>query len=198
MIHLRTVSRLLKRCFHPQPRENKILVLLDFDNIIINMCEGDLPPPGSFSLVAGFERLMRQLGKIGKVVEVFVFAPLSTVNLWLDSLHTLGFRTITCPKIVTGKTGSTMEKKDIVDPVLIDLGKRLISEMPGLTHLCIGSGDSDFIPLAQEAERQGLDIIIVAGAGNPESLSPKLARFACRDPFGQKAIYLFSPEGEDD
>jgi hypothetical protein len=170
------------------------VVLIDLENILFNT---DLADPTSFSLEDGLERLMRQLGRLGRIVKVFVFAPIQTANIRLDVLYGLGFCTIVCPRVVVDKTGAKDEKRDTVDPALIDFGKLAISEMPDLTHLCLCSGDQDFIPLLREAQRQGLKIIIVAGGGKPESLSKDLAKYADKDPSGSKMIYFFSAKAEN-
>lgn len=165
---------------------NKILVLLDLENILLNTNAG----PFEFSLVDGFTKIIRKLGEFGRVVEVFVFGPPSTISINLDSLYQMEFRAIACPRVVVEKTGP---KTDTVDSVMIDLGKKMITEMGELTHLCIGSGDRDFLPLVRETERSGLKVIIVAG--NEGSLSEELARFACRNPIsGERAVYFFSPK----
>ncbi len=185
-MHILGLNKFFWRWRRPKPK-NKVLVLLDLENLLLNI---NSTSPFEFSLVEGFTKIMRKLGEFGRVVEVFVFGPPPTINLNLSTLHQMGFRAITCPKVIIEKTGPRI---DTVDSEMIDFGKKMIAEMANLTYLCLGSGDKDFIPLIREAERCGLKIVIVAG--NKDSLSEELTSFVCRNPVsGEKAIYFFSPK----
>lgn len=173
----------------PKPR-NEILVLLDLENLLLNI---EPPSPFEFSLTEGFEKMIKKLAEFGRVIEVFVFGPPPTINIHLDMLHKMGFRSVTCPRVVMGKDGPKM---DTVDAAMIDFGKRMIAEMGGLTHLCIGSGDQDFLPLVKEAKRCGIGIVIFAGS--EDSLSEELANTACKNPLTEeRAVYFFSPKEDN-
>ena len=169
-----------------QRREiNKILVLLDWENLSIS---ADDIPPEKFSLTAGFHRLAQQFRDVGEVTNVFLFAPLPSLATHAEIFYRQGFISVLCPKIHS-KSG---EEQDTTDGIIITFGQRIIGHMPDLTHLCIGSGDRDFVPLAREAIRRGLRIIIVAGSC--QSLAPELSELADIHPMSKKRmVYLFSP-----
>lgn len=164
---------------------NKILVLLDWENLSINVADFS---PDNFSLTAGFHRLAQQLRDVGEVTNVFVFAPLPSLATHAEIFYHQGFISVLCPKIHS-KSG---EEQDTTDSTIITFGQKMIGYMPDLTHLCIGSGDRDFIPLARGAIRQGLRIIIIAGSC--QSLAPKLSELADIHPTSEeRMVYLFSP-----
>lgn len=166
--------------------QNKILFLIDFENLQNNL--ETMPTPGKFSMVAGFDRLFKQISReVGEIDNVFVFAPPRATSLWGETFHKLGLFTILCPEI-ENKSG---EKINTTDETLIAFGKKMILQIPELTHLCLGSGDKDFSPLVREATRKGLRIIVVAG--NLRSLSSELIKLADKKLDGTKMVYLFSP-----
>ncbi len=102
--------------------------------------------------------------------------------------------TIQCDQVVL-KNDLKVTKVDTVDRRIIDDGTFFMEEMPGITHLCLWTGDQDFVELARKARMAGKDIVIVAGS--EKSLSKELARFACNDPDGKRAVYIFSPSMGD-
>jgi len=168
---------------------NQIIVLADWDNLMLN-CK--IPSPDRLSIIEGFDQLVRQLAKVGEILNIFVFGPPQAVNLELEDFRKLGIYAIPCPKI-KDKAG---QETDTVDQTLIEFGKKAISQIPNLTHLCLASGDKDFIPLLREAMRRGLKIIIVAGSIS--SLSAELIPLADKDPAtGRKMILTFSPSKEE-
>ena len=173
---------------HQKPR-NRILVILDFENILlnINVLEVD---PRSFSLTNHFDNLMRKLGEIGQVAKVFVYGPPEVLDRHSRLTSDLGFTTVQCPKQIIKKAGLKTGKVDTVDHRIIEDGNFLLKEMPGITHFCLGSGDGDFVGLLREARWNQKKVIIVVGS--EKSLSPDLAEFACRDSTGKKAIYILS------
>ena len=63
--------------------KNKILVLLDLENILLNTDAG----PFEFSLTDGFAEMVRKLGEFGRIVQVFAFGPPSSISINLDSLY---------------------------------------------------------------------------------------------------------------
>lgn len=177
------IRRLIKRLAQAA-KLKKIIVLIDLENLLRNLNT----PPERFSLADGFDNLMEQLAKIGRVTNVFVFGPPHSIDSHLETLDSLGFTSIPCSKEET-KEG---EKIDTVDSRLVQFGKEMITQIPDLTHLCLGSGDRDFIPFLRWAKRQGLKIIIAAG--NIDSLSGDLIGFAQMDPAtGKRRVYLFAP-----
>lgn len=169
--------------------QNKILFLIDFENLQKNLER--IPTPKKFSITAGFDRLCGQIAQeMGAIINVFVFIPLHAASLWGETFHKLGFFIILCPEI-KDKTG---KETDTTDETLIAFGKKIINQIPDLTHLCLGSGDKDFSTLVREAARKGLKIIVVAR--NLSSLSSELIELADKKPDGSKMVYIFSPSEE--
>lgn len=169
-----------------RPGKNKILLLIDFENLQKNLAI--TPTAEKFSVAAGFDRLFKQISReVGEIDNVFVFVPPHSASLWGETFHKLGFFTILCPKIKS----KSREEIDTTDETLTAFGKKMILQPPELTHLCLGSGDKDFSPLLREAIRKGLKIIVVAG--NFNSLSSELIKLADKKPDGTKMVYLFSP-----
>lgn len=165
-------------------KRNQVLVLIDFENLMLNL---DVPPE-KFSLAEGFDRLIRELGQVGDIMEVSVFASPQTALVHLETLHRHGFFTIPCPRI-KDKAGGT---RDTVDATLMDYGRKRIAQMQGGDYLCLGSGDKDFIPFLREAMGHGLKIIIIAG--NMNSLASGLIGFADRHPvLPKKMVFFLTP-----
>jgi len=157
----------------------RILMLIDWENLLTNLKE--MPPPESYSITAGFDRLCKEIAsEVGEIVNVFVFIPPHLVYTFGETFHKIGFFTIACPKI-RGKKG---EEEDTTDLTLINFGQKAIEDIKDLTHLCLGSGDKDFSLLVRQAIRKGLKIIVVASS--ERSLSTELIKLADK-------IYIFSP-----
>lgn len=176
--------------FRKEKRANKILVLIDFENLQRNI-EVSLFPE-KFSMIVGFDRVIRQISQeIGEIINVFVFMPPQPAYLYGETFYQEGFYTIVCPKI-RDKKG---EERDTTDEIITNFGSKMIDQIPDLTHLCLGSGDKDFSPLVRSAIRKGLKIIIVAGSIS--SLSSDLIRLVDINPdTKKKMVYLFSPTEE--
>ena len=160
---------------------NKVLLLIDWENLLISQKSGQMPSEEGYSIVAGFDRLIDQITlEIGEIVNVFIFAPPHILSSFGETFVKLGFFQIVCPKI-TGKTG---EEEDTTDSTLIDFGKTAIEQIKDLTHLCIGSGDKDFSLLVRQAKRKGLKILVVASSNR--SLAKELIQLA-------NQVFIFSP-----
>ena len=171
-----------------QKQRAKIVMLIDFENLLRNI---EMTPPESFSLMDGFDRLIRQISReVGEIVNVLVFAPPHLATAWAEELYRLGFFTIICPRI-TNKAG---EEEDTTDRILMEFGRKMISHH-NITHLCLCSGDKDFSPFLREVIRQGLKIIIVAG--NLQSLAAELIRLADKKESGERMVYILSPRQEE-
>ena len=162
--------------------KNIILVLIDWENLLINM---DVRLPESFSLSSGLNKLMKWLESIGDVFGVFVFAPPHAVQGYLEIFHKYKFYTILCPKISRGTIDTT-------DETLINFGEQMIAQMRNLSHFCIVSGDRDFSLLIKSAKKQKLKIAIAAG--DLKSLSEELIDLANRHPStNERMVHIFSP-----
>ena len=170
---------------------NLILTLLDGDNLLINARDWADVRSMRFPLEE-FDELMVRLGEIGQVLPPFVFAPPRTLDRYGDQFQKLGFIPIHCPLTVSDKdTGPSSDKKDTVDPTLIDFGRTMmpIFKRSGLTHLCLGSADEHFVSLAREAIRLGVKVIVAAGSEKSLSATGSLAKLACFHK-GKKQVIL--------
>lgn len=166
----------------------RVLMLVDWENLVKNV---ELPPAEKFSVVEGFDKIIKQISQeVGEIVSIFVFAPPHLALPWGEDFHHQGFFTILCPKI-RSKEGV---EEDTTDATIVAFGRKMIAEQ-SITHLCLGSGDRDFIPFVREAIRQGLKIIVIAA--NLRSLAAELIRLVDKKPSGGKMVYLFSPTGEE-
>jgi hypothetical protein len=159
-------------------------IFLDWENLWKNLENFLSSSYERFSPKDWLNRLIEQIGQEeGQVIKVYVFVPLHLASSWAETFYNLGFFTIACPKI-RGKAG---EEIDTTDRTLMSFAETLIDETRELTFICIGSGDQDFIPLANKARDRGLRVI--AAVASWGSLSSE---------FGKKVkkTYLFSPTVE--
>jgi hypothetical protein len=186
-IMLQWLKRLRSGLFSPNQKAS-ILVLGDTDNIIIESLPADHT---KYSIESGLDKMFRWLGKIGQAEQVFFFGPIQSIDDNLEVFRKFGIYSIVCPRVVVDKGVMKNKKKDTVDPTLIAFGTEMIRKTRGLTHLCLCSGDQDFMSLVRYARRMGLDIIIVGASW--ESLARDLADLASCDATGKKLIYIFSP-----
>jgi len=180
---MRRLLAIIRKRFKKLP--NKVLFLIDWENFLSSTAS---IPPERFSLEAGLNRLIEKIAQeVGAIVNIFVFLPPHLVSTWGKILKKQGFFIILCPR-ARDKGG---EERDAVDEELIRFGINMINQIPELTHLCLGSGDQDFVPLLQEARRRGLKIVLAAGS--LQSLSKEVIPFAERSPTGGRRVYLLSP-----
>ena len=168
---------------------NKILFVIDWDNLSSNIITG----VQHYSLAKGFERLIGQLTQVGEVAAVFVFGPPDSINKDLRAFHDEGFWPIPCPRETDKRTHDSV---DVVDSKIVTFVRDMLELMPDLTHICIGSGDSDFIkPLVKVGKRRGKKIMVVSG--KLRSLSQDLKDLADEHPqTGERMVFLFSPTSE--
>lgn len=149
-----------------KPPENHILFMLDVENIAFNVHNPQDDQPSMRFPEEELNIFMAKLGKIGQFAPHFAFAPTSFLNRYSEELHKLGFVVVECPTRVRDKTGEAkIGKQDVVDPTLIEFARKMMPllKKAGLTHLCLGSADGDFIPVIRDAINLGLDIILLAG-----------------------------------
>jgi len=160
--------------------ENRILVLIDWDNIFINLM--DALKPEQIQLSLRFDKLEKWLETIGKIWDVFVFAPPGLTPFHRKIIREHGFYFIACDKIEKGR-----EQIDTVDESLIRFGKSMLNHSD-INYLCLASGDDDFIDLLKLAQKRKLKIAIATA--NFKSLSANLLPFADKHPKTQKKMIL--------
>ena len=163
--------------------KKNILVLVDWSNISFNM---DSEPPERFSPTVGFERFLNWLKEEGDIFSVFVFTDKVHGIAYADFFYQLGFYTIVCPRINTERG-----EIDTTDETLRKFGELMIENAPEITHLCIASGDYDFIGLARKAKLTGKKVMIMAA--DYKSLSDEFAKIADKDESGKPMIHIFHP-----
>lgn len=168
-----------------EPKKNRVLVLMDWENL-----QRDVRYfPDRSSIKERLSKLIVTIAReIGEVVGVYVYLPPHAIFGWGEDLQRLGFWPISCSKI-KNKTG---EKKDTADSMLIDHGKKLIDQITGLTHLCVGSGDIDMEPLIRSARNKGLKTMLIVR--DLQSLNVKLLSLVDARPDGSKLVYTLFPE----
>ena len=151
------VLKEIKQSFLKKSAEKgSALVLIDWENIVQNWPSKGINLTYD-SVYQRFTNLLKRVTKeAGAVFAVYVFSPDYLTSTWAETFWELGFPVINCPKI------KKESEKDTVDETLIREGKKLIN-LP-ISHLCVVSGDSDFIPLYDEASRKNIKIIIVAAS----------------------------------
>lgn len=190
MSWLTWLKRLFRRLFSRKEERKRVLLLVDFENLIITALK-DIPAT-EFSIDSGFRRIIEKITEeVGEIVGVFAFLPSNSAIIWGKDLHLLGFNIISCPR-VRDKKGI---EQDTTDTRLLELGEWLINNIAGLTHLCVGSGDKDFSPLMRKAALKGLKRIVIAA--DLKSLSSDLIKLTDRkSEGGGKMVYLFLPQEE--
>lgn len=185
------LASILSRVLFKRRRQSakSMLIMVDLDNILSGL---DISQdPRSFSLIDGFDRMLQKLGRIAPIVHVFAYGPPETLTRHAGWLGKLQITTVQCNQVVT-KSDVKISKEDTVDHRMIEDGKSFLREMTGVSHLCLWTGDQDFVELARAAKMTGREVIIVAG--REESLSKELARFASNGPDGERAVYIFSAQ----
>lgn len=159
----------------------KILVLVDWENLQWQIGFS----PGRPSLKDRLDSRIKEVAaEVGGVLDVFVFMPPHISYTWGESLHEKGFFIVACPKI-RNKAG---EETDTTDETIIKFGEMMMDNVRGLTHLCLASGDKDFSPLLNRAQRKGLENIIIAG--DIKSLAGDVISLASQRKDGSRRVYI--------
>jgi len=170
--------------------KNKILVLVDLENLLKQVTSINIRPE-QFSITTWFDSVLRRISRdVGNVeaTDVFVFAPPHLAQPWAEIFYRLGFQIVLCP-IVPTKDGKGII--NTTDERLIEFGKA--QSRLGYSHLCLASGDKDFVGLVREASRQGLKIIIIIGSWR--SAAQELLSLADKKLDGsERMVYLLTAE----
>jgi len=121
----------------------------------------------------------------------FIFVKTTNMMRLADKCYELDIYPIVCPPVIREK--DEIRTKNVVDQIMVSFGQTLIGEVSSFTHLCIVSGDADFVPFAEWAKRNGLKVIVFS---HDEKLSEELAQCASEDDSGNKMVYFFLPKTE--
>ena len=168
----------------------KILVLVDLENITINL---SLMPLGGAAPSDVIKNLLPELRKIGDIFYVFVFSPPHRI-IGYESFFKKGlvFREgvslIECPKDIKKIDGRQAEV-DTVDEKIIEWCETIVPEIEGITHVCLCSGDADFLKALKGLKKRGLKIIIASG--QEDSLARELIKLADVNPTTKKKMVFF-------
>ena len=153
----------------------RIVVLVDYENIIQNTPAD----PSTESPTKKIIHLMEEIRGMGRVIGVFVFVPRYLAPPYEMFFWEQEFFPILCPKIrIAG------EETDTSDETLIKFGKEVVFQFRDLTHLCLLSGDADFLPLLKLCRNRGLEIMVAAST--IQSLAKDLIKVASVNPDTKK------------
>lgn len=187
---------------------NKIAVFIDYDNIEINM---KTTPPEKFSRDLGYKRFKEWLSSFGEICVIFIFAPDNSSLVNGEYFYKYGFINISCPILIDREKIETDELEHMslggrelefepsdfapiintTDAIMINTAKIVINLMPEITHICIASGDGDFMPIVKMAQAKNKKLMIMIGGF--KSSSRDLLKEADRDENNKKMIHIFDP-----
>ncbi|MFA5877849.1 MAG: NYN domain-containing protein [Candidatus Staskawiczbacteria bacterium] len=176
--------RVAMRFFPQKPHENRILVLIDWENSTIDNFA--VIGPSAFSLKSLYAEITEKLGEIGRITMSVTFITTRDIMRLSEDFYKLGIHPVVSPMVV-------MQKRDpvwhgIVDEALITFGRELVNETTSFTHVCVVSGDADFTKFCRWLQRQGKKVIIFAHA---KKLSASLAECADLNDNGEQMLYTF-------
>ncbi|MEK7541028.1 MAG: NYN domain-containing protein [Patescibacteria group bacterium] len=192
-------------------RPVKIAVFIDNDNIEINMKS---EPLEKLSMDIGWERFKIWLSSYGDIAFIFVFAPEDKIRTDGKYFYKQGFIPVSCPIIINEEERRKRDSEDMelllkegkdrefdplqlvptintTDEIMIKTAQELIPIISRITHVCIASGDEDFLPIAKMAKKNGKKIMIMIS--DYKSPSKELLLQASIGPNGKKMIHLFDP-----
>lgn len=125
-------------------KENKLLVLIDHDNI-----DGHLRGHG---LRLDFSGLMRELLKIGKVKHTLLFIPFGSYHGLPSDINNLGYEIIVCQKMDI--SGDSEKREDKVDSRMALMAKNFL-DYSEITHVVILTHDKHSIEVSSEIVKEG-------------------------------------------
>lgn len=107
------------------------------------------------------------------LIEDQEFSPIRPLVDWLDYN---GFKVVTKPaRDYTDATGRRRWKGDMDVDITVDV----MEAVPGLDHVVLFSGDGDFVPLVEAAQRRGARVTVVSTVRtSPPMASDELRRAA--------------------
>lgn len=157
--------------------EKKVLLLIDWENLFLNLFDVFRE---KMQLSYRIEDSMKWLKETGELLggKGFVFAPEHLSYLHQEICVENNLQIMICPK---------KEKRDIVDETIIWFGRIMLSH-PEVGILCLASGDDDFVPLLEDAQKNGIKTSLIIPTIN--SLSRNLLSFIEKDPKTGKRIAL--------
>lgn len=172
-----------------------VLAFIDWENVKKDMTRIKFGPLG-FSLSLGIKNLLEWMKEEGgEIFDIFLFTPLHIAYTDYQLFYDHGLVATVCPKVPVG----TEDAKDTVDEELRKRAEKWMTH-PDITHFCLVSGDSDFVPIVMKAKGRGLKIMLSALdptlVRDPEY--PPLSKYLSElvglsEKTGQPMIHYFSP-----
>lgn len=169
-------------------KQKKIVALLDWHNIIegVRESKGTLFKPEFFFLKTAVEETLQWLGSIGKISLVFVFGPPPDIDNNFSLFNSFYFLMVKC-------LGEATENgfRDKTDDYIKRVGFGLVEDFD-FDVLCLGSGDKDFLPLAEKAKEKKMKIAYVVGS--EKNLAEVMRKKTDKHPeTGEPMVHIFSP-----
>lgn len=165
--------------------ESKVLLLVDWDNVfhsLFNDFGAD-----RMNLEYRFEKLIEWVtNSVGDLLSSngFIFAP-EHFNAYHRQICVKNkLKIVICPKRQT-----EAQIEDTVDETIIWFGKMMIKH-PDVKFLCLVSGDEDFVPLLEEAKKNGIKVALVAPTINSLSTNKTVVRLVDNNPKNRKKMIL--------
>jgi len=162
---------------------DKVLLLIDWENVFYTLF-ADFGPD-KMNLDLRFKKLMAWIKEeLGKLLGEcgFIFAPEHFTTYHREICIQNNLKIMICPKrqIENGE-------EDTVDETIIWFGKMMM-EHPEVKFLCLVSGDEDYVPLLQEAEKNSIHIALVVPTLNALSTNKRIVNFIGYHPKTKKKM----------
>lgn len=190
---------------------NIVLGLFDIENLLtrtLSMIDKDmhlLPVERRPSITSALTKTKRWVESIGDIYGLYVFAPLHVIFSYQLLLHNLGFITVSCPKIPLDRLEKKerieliqmgKKDKDTTDDTLIKEGTKWIDNIPGITHVIIGSGDHGYKEMLKRAKMKGIKVGAVMGEDITSHSKKILPLIDLHPVTNEKMFHVFSPSPE--
>lgn len=159
----------------------QVLILADWDNIFLclyNVFRAEMRL--EYRIKKMMEWIKSDIGEIFGGYG-FMFAPEHLSVLHQQLCVENKFKLITCPKRQSRNELGEIATEDTVDETIIWFG-RIMLYHPHIKFICLVSGDDDYVPLMQEAEKYGIKRVLVAPTIDSLSRSKNLIRLADKHP----------------
>lgn len=168
----------------------KVLLLIDWDNVffcLYSMFKRDI------RLEYRLKRLTDWIKKeIGEIFSDhgFVFAPEHLAQFHQQVCVQNDLKLIICPKReIKDSEGKTEREEDTVDETIIWFGKMMMSH-PDVKFICLVSGDDDYVPLFEEAEKHNIKRVLAPPTIDSLSKSKRLVGLVDKHPVTSKKMLL--------
>jgi NYN domain len=167
--------------------DGEVLLLVDLENAIYSFLGLG---PGGMQISERIKKLMEWVDQeIGDLLggKGFVFAPEHMTASDRKTCVQNRLQIMICPKKKHKEKG--LKSKDTVDEKLIWFGKMMLKH-PGVKILVLVSGDEDFAPLFEEAQKQGIKVGLVVPTIQSVSTNKVLVGFVDPHPKNQRKMFF--------